>query len=127
VQNVSAAEFEKLLGRAIPEDKPKIDRNMTLGQLHHSRAPIGWLIGNVLNAIVKRRMKKGTADLNLLFVHNMPLRSIARMTNGILSMGFVDSLVMELRGLWLIGFIRAIYEFAKNFILNKRQKRRLTE
>ncbi len=127
VQDVPAAEFEMLLGRAIPMDRPKIDRNMTLGQLHHSRAPIGWLIGGVLNTAVKHRMKRSTADLNLLFVHNMPLRSLARMTNGILSMGFVDSLIMELRGFWLIGFIRAIYEFAKNFILNKRQKRRLTE
>ena len=127
VQDVSAAEFEKLLGHPIPVDKPKIDRNMTLGQLHHTRAPIGWLIGGVLNVVVKHRMKRGTADLNLLFVHNMPLRSLARMTNGVLSMGVVDSLVMELRGFWLIGFIRAVYEFAKNFILNKRQKRRQSE
>ena len=125
VQNVSAAEFEKLLGHALPADKPKIDRNMTLGQLHHSRAPIGWLISGILNVLVNRAMKKGTADLNLLFVHNMPLRAIAKMS-GIVSMGVVDGLVMELRGFWGIGLCRCGYEFIKNLILNARQEKRLT-
>jgi len=125
VQEVTRAEFEKLLGHAVPADKPVIGRNMTLGQLHHSRAPIGWIIGGVLNLLVKRAMKKGTADLNLLFVHNMPLRSIARMTGGMLSMGFVDGLVMELKGFWVIGLCRMGYEFVKNLILNAQQKKRL--
>ncbi len=125
VQEVNQAEFEKLLGRAVPADKPVIDRNMTLGQLHHSRAPIGWLIGGLLNLLVKRAMKKGTADLNLLFVHNMPLRSIARMTGGMLSMGVVDGLVMELKGFWVIGLCKAGYEFVRNLVLNARQKKRL--
>lgn len=125
VQDVSTAEFETLLGHVIPADKPKIDRNITPGQLHHSRAPLGWLIGGVLNALVKSRMKKGTADLNLLFVHNMPLRAIAKMTNGMVSMGMVDGLVMELRGFWVIGLCKAGYEFAKNLILNAWQKKRL--
>ena len=125
VQEVSAAEFGKLLGRAVTEDKPVIDRNMTLGQLHHSRAPIGWIIGGVLNAVVKRRMKKGTADLNLLFVHNMPLRAIAKMMNGMISMGVVDGLVMELKGFWGLGLCRMGYEFVKNLILNAGMKKRL--
>ena len=125
VQEVSQAEFEKLLGSPVPADKPVIDRNMTLGQLHHSRAPIGWIIGGVLNLLVKRAMKKGTADLNLLFVHNMPLRAIAKMTNGMVSMGVIDGLVMELKGFWVIGLCKAGYEFAKNLILNARQEKRL--
>lgn len=125
VQDVSTTEFETLLGHVILADKPKIDRNITLGQLHHSRAPLGWLIGGVLNALVKSRMKKGTADLNLLFVHNMPLRAIAKMTNGMVSMGMVDGLVMELRGFWVIGLCKAGYEFAKNLILKAWQKKRL--
>lgn len=127
VQDVSAAEFEKLLGHAIPADKPKIDRNMTLGQLRHSRAPLGWLIGGLLNALVKRARKKGAADLNLLFVHNMPLRAIAKMTNGMVSMGVIDGLVMELKGFWVIGLCKAGYEFVKNLILNAKQQKRLDE
>ena len=127
VQNVSQAEFEKLLGHAVPADKPQINRNMTLGQLHHSRAPIGWIIGGLLNGVLKWKMKRGTADLNFLFVHNMPLRSIARMTNGMISMGFVDGLVMELKGFWVIGLCRMGYEFVKNLVLNGRMKKRLEQ
>ena len=127
VQNVSRAEFEKLLGHAVPADKPRIDRNMTLGQLHHSRAPIGWIIGGLLNGVLKWKMKRGTADLNFLFVHNMPLRSIARMTGGMISMGFVDGLVMELKGFWVIGLCRMGYEFVKNLVLNGRMKKRLEQ
>lgn len=125
VQNVSVAEFEKLLGRAIPEDKPSIDRNMALGQLHHSRAPIGWLVGGMLNLVLRHKQKKGTADLNFLFVHNMPLRAIAKMTNGMVSMGVVDGLVMELKGFWVIGLCKSGYELVKNLILNARQKKRM--
>lgn len=127
VQNVSQAEFEKLLGHDVPADKPQINRNMTLGQLHHSRAPIGWIIGGLLNGMLKWKMKRGTADLNFLFVHNMPLRSIARMTNGMISMGFVDGLVMELKGFWVIGLCRMGYEFVKNLVLNGRMKKRLEQ
>ena len=127
VQNVSRAEFEKLLGHAVPADKPQINRNMTLGQLHHSRAPIGWIIGGLLNGMLKWKMKRGTADLNFLFVHNMPLRSIARMTGGMISMGFVDGLVMELKGFWVIGLCRMGYEFVKNLVLNGRMKKRLEQ
>ena len=100
---------------------------MTLGQLHHSRAPIGWIIGGLLNGVLKWKMKRGTADLNFLFVHNMPLRSIARMTNGMISMGFVDGLVMELKGFWVIGLCRMGYEFVKNLVLNGRMKKRLEQ
>ena len=127
VQDVSAAEFEKLLGRTIPADKVNIDRNMTLGQLHHSRAPIGWLIGAVLTMLYKRKMKRGTADLNFLFVYNMPLRAIAKMTGGMVSMGVIDGLVMELRGFWAIGLCRAGAAFVKNLVLNARQTKRLRE
>ena len=125
VQNVPDVEFERLLGHPIPVDKPAIDRNLTLGQLHHSRAPLGWLIGGVLNLLLKHSMKKGTADLNLLFVHNMPLRAIAQMTGGMVSMGVVDGLVMELKGFWVIGLCRAGYEAVKNLILNARMEKRL--
>ena len=125
VQNVSQAEFEKLLGRAVPEDRPVIDRNMTLGQLHHSRAPLGWLIGGVLTLMYKSKMKHGKADLNFLFVYNMPLRAIAKMTNGMISMGFVDGLVTELRGFWVIGLCRSAYEFVKNIVQNRRMEKRL--
>ncbi len=48
VQNVPDDEWETLLGRPVPDDTVKIDRNMTLGELNHSRSPLCWLIWLVL-------------------------------------------------------------------------------
>ena len=125
VQNVPDAEWETLLGHAIPQDKIKIDRNMTLGELNHSRSPLGWLIWAVLTALLNASYKKGKPDLNILFQYNMPLRALAKMTGGAISMGMVDGIVMELQGFWIIGLVRVIYEAVKNQILNTQMERRL--
>ena len=125
VQNVPDAEWEALLGHPIPQDKVKIDRNMTLGELNHSRSPLGWLIWAVLTALLNASFKKGKPDLNVLFQYNMPLRALAKMTSGAISMGMVDGIVMELQGFWIIGLVRVIYEAVKNQLLNARLERRL--
>ena len=125
VQNVPDAEWQTLLGHAIPQDKIKIDRNMTLGELNHSRSPLGWLIWAVLTALLNASYKKGKPDLNILFQYNMPLRALAKMTGGAISMGMVDGIVMELQGFWIIGLVRVIYEAIKNQILNAQMERRL--
>ena len=125
VQNVPDAEFEALLGHAIPENKVRIDRNMTLGEMGHGRSPIGWLAAAVLGALLRRSIKKGKPDLNILFQYNMPLRALAKMTNGAISMGMVDGIVMELQGFWIIGLVRVIFEAVKNLVLNSRMEERL--
>ena len=125
VQNVPDAEFEALLGHAIPENKVRIDRNMTLGEMGHGRSPIGWLAAAVLGALLRRSIKKGKPDLNILFQYNMPLRALAKMTNGAISMGMVDGIVMELQGFWIIGLVRMILEAVKNLVLNSRMEERL--
>ena len=125
VASVPDAEFEALLGRPIPEDKIKIDRNMTLGELNHGRSPLGWLVAVVLGALLRASIKKGKPDLNILFQYNMPLRALAKMTNGAISMGMVDGIVMEAQGFWIIGLLRVIYEAIKNIVLNGQMESRL--
>ena len=66
-----------------------------------------------------------TPRLNTVFQYNMPLRALAKMTNGMVSMGMVDGLVWELKGFWLVGILRVIYEFVKNLILNSQMENRL--
>ena len=106
-------------------DGVRIDRNMTLGEMGHGRSPIGWLAAAVLGALLRRSIKKGKPDLNILFQYNMPLRALAKMTNGAISMGMVDGIVMELRGFWIIGLVRVIVEAVKNLVLNSRMEERL--
>ena len=125
VQTVPDAEWETLLGRPIPDDRVKIDRNMTLGELNHGRSPLGWLIWAVMTALLNASYKKGKPDLNVLFQYNMPLRALAKMTNGAISMGMVDGIVMEVQGFWVIGLVRVIFEAVKNVILNAQLENRL--
>ena len=119
------AEFEALLGRPIPENKVHIDRNMTLGEMGHGRSPIGWLAAAVLGTLLRRSIKKGKPDLNILFQYNMPLRALAKMTNGAISMGMVDGIVLEAKGFWVIGLLKVIVEAVKNIILNAQLESRL--
>ena len=125
VQNVPDAEWEVLLGHPIPQDKVKIDRNMTLGELNHSRSPLGWLIWAVLTALLNASFKKGKPDLNVLFQYSMPLRALAKMTSGAISMGMVDGIVLEAKGFWVIGLLKVIVEAVKNIILNAQLESRL--
>ena len=125
VLHVSDADFEKLLGHPIPKGKTKIDRNLTLGELNHARSPLGWLVWLVLTILLDVSYKRGKPDLNLLFQYNMPLRALAKMTNGAISMGMVDGIVMELQGFWILGLVRVIYEAIKNVVLNAQMEKRL--
>ena len=125
VLHVSDADFEKLLGHPIPNGKTKIDRNLTLGELNHARSPLGWLVWLVLTVLLDASYKRGKPDLNILFQYNMPLRALAKMTNGAISMGMVDGIVMELQGFWILGLVRVIYEAIKNVVLNAQMEKRL--
>ena len=124
-QDVPDAEFEVLLGHAVPHPKVAIDRNMTLGEIGHGRSPLGWLVHVVHKHLLDKSLQSGTPDLNLLFNYNMPLRAIAKMTGGMVSMGMVDGLVMELKGFWIIGILRVLFELVKNLILNASMEKRL--
>lgn len=125
VQSVPDDEWATLLGRPVQQGKVKIDRNMTLGELNHSRSPLGWLIWLVLTALLNASYKHGKPDLNVLFQYNMPLRALAKMTSGAISMGMVDGIVMELQGFWIIGLVRVIIEAVKNLVLNAQLEQRL--
>ena len=125
MQNVPDAEWETLLGRPIPDDTVKIDRNMTLGELNHSRSPLCWLIWLVLHTLLTASYKKGQPNLNVMFQYNMPLRALAKMTSGAISMGMVDGIVLEAKGFWVIGLVKVILEAIKNIILNAQLESRL--
>ena len=55
----------------------------------------------------------------------MPLRALAKMTNGAISMGMVDGIVMEAQGFWIIGLLRVIVEAVKNIAQNGAMEKRL--
>ena len=125
VQRVPDDEWEILLGRPIPADTVKIDRNMTMGELNHSRSPLCWLVWAVLTMMLNASYKRGKPNLNVMFQYNMPLRALAKMTSGAISMGMVDGIVLEAKGFWVIGLLKVIVEAVKNIILNAQLESRL--
>ena len=127
VQEVPNAEFEALLGRPLPEEATAIDRTMTLGELHHSRSPLCWLIAGVLTLLVRSGEKRGKPNLNILFQYNMPLRGLAQMTGGIIGEETVDGLVLEAKGFWVIGILRALVGLLQNYVANSRYQAKLDE
>ena len=127
VQEVPDAEFEALLGRSLPEETTAIDRTMTLGELNHSRSPLCWLIAGVLTLLVRSGEKNGKPNLNILFQYNMPLRGLAQMTGGIIGEETVDGLVMEAKGFWVIGILRALVGLLQNYVANSRYQAKLDE
>ena len=125
VRDANDEAFSRLLGRAVPEERPSIGRNLTLGELGHGRSPLGWLFGAVVRALYRRSLESDAPDLNVAFVYGMPLRAIAKMTGGRVSMGMVDAIVAELRGLWLIGILRLACEAVANAVGSARLERTL--
>ena len=127
VQNIPDAEFEALLGRPLPEETTAIDRTMTLGELHHSHSPLCWLIAGVLTLLLRSGEKRGKPNLNILFQYNMPLRGLAQMTGGIIGEETVDGLVLEAKGFWVIGILRALVGLLQNYVANSRYQAKLDE
>ena len=125
--NVPDAEWEVLLDRPIPDDTVKIDCNMTLGELKHSRSPLCWLVWLVLHTMLTNSYKQGKPNLNVMFQYNMPLRALAKMTSGAISMGMVDGIVLEAKGFWGIGLCKVLVEAVKNAILNAQLEKRLRD
>ena len=93
---------------------------MTLGELNHSRSPLCWLAWAVLHTLLKRSSREGTPDLNLLFQYNMPVRALAQMTGGMVGEETVDGIVMEAKGFWIIGLLRALIGFGQNAVSNRK-------
>ena len=118
VMNVEDKYFEALLGHPIPSAKVPIDANMCFRELNHSRSPILWLVWGILTLLERNARKKGSTNINIEFVYNMPLRSVGRMAGSLTGMGVANGLVWEAKGAWIIGLIRAIVGFVANFFRN---------
>lgn len=127
IAKVSDEEFAKLYGKAVPAQPKGFNRNSAFRDLNHGYSPIFWIVWLVLTTIYKSSMKKGTPNLNVLFIYNMPMRALAKMTGGAVSMEMVDDIVMECRGFWLIGFIRVIIGFVQKTIADSKLQKKLKE
>jgi beta-glucosidase len=127
VAQVPDADFAALLGRPVPPAAwaGELTANDALGRMQHARSPLARLAYRVLAALRDRADRKGKPDLNILFLLNMPLRAVGKMTNGMVSAEMVDGLVRIVNGRFLSGAGVTLRGFVRNRRANRATARRL--
>lgn len=84
-----------------------VHMNSPLIALKDARHPLARLAGRVLSARLRRMKRKKKADLNLLFQCYMPIRALAKMTGGRISMDMARALTAVING--VPGGLRALF------------------
>ncbi|WP_087101603.1 glycoside hydrolase family 3 C-terminal domain-containing protein [Brachybacterium nesterenkovii] len=87
-------------------ERRELGLNDPLRDLEHARSPLGRGAHRVLTALLRRAERSGKPDLNLLFLHNMPFRAIAKMSGGLLGTDEVRGIVDLVNGHHLAGLRR---------------------
>ena len=127
IEDVSDEEFEKLLGRTIPDGKwsGQLGRNDALCQMYYAKSGLARFIYKRLTAMKKKADEKGKPDLNILFIYNMPFRAMGKMTGGMVSMEMVDGIVKLVNGHFFGGLGKIIGGYFRNSKKNKAYEAKL--
>ena len=129
VAHVTDSEFAVLLGRTIPTAHPADDLSAAdpLSEMTRAKTWLARVAGRGLHALKAKADAKGTPDLNILFVLNMPFRAIAKMSNGAASPDMVDAILDAVNGHPLRGLTRAALGYISNARANKATQRELDQ
>lgn len=127
VQKISDEEYEALLGHKIPsgEWSGQIGVNDAICQMYYAKSRLARFVYKVLTDKKKKSEQTGKPDLNVLFIYNMPLRAIAKMTNGMVGMDMVHGMVQIVNGEFFRGLGKVIGGFISNGVKNRRFERKL--
>lgn len=127
VQKISDEEYETLLGHKIPsgEWSGQLGVNDAICQMYYAKSRLARFVYKVLTDKKKKSEQTGKPDLNVLFIYNMPLRAIAKMTNGMVGMDMVHGMVQIVNGEFFRGLGRVIGGFISNGVKNRRFERKL--
>jgi beta-glucosidase len=122
IDKVSDADFEALLGYPIPDGhwSGELTENDAICQLYYAKSGVARLLYKVLTNMKDKAEAKGTPDLNILFIYNMPFRAIGKMAGGMVSRKMVDDILFIVNGHFFRGLGRAIADFFRNMSANKK-------
>lgn len=127
IHQVEDDEFAELLGRPVPDGKwsGDLDINDAICQMYYAKSGLARFIYKELTKRKKKSEEKGTPDLNILFIYNMPFRAIAKMTGGMVSMEMVEGIVEMVNGHFFKGMKKTVTGFRKNKKQNKKYMKKL--
>ena len=116
IKNVTDADFEALLGHPIPDGKwgGEITENDALCQLYYAKGAFARFLYRILTSLKEKADAKGKPDINILFIYNMPIRSIAKMSGGLVSQKMTEDILFIMNGHAWRGLGRLIVDFFKN-------------
>ena len=129
VAAVTDSEFAVLLGRTIPTAHPMDDllASDPLSEMTRAKTWLARVAGRGLHALKAKADAKGTPNLSILFVLNMPFRAIAKMSNGAATPDMVDAILDAANGPPPRGLTRAALGFLSNARANKATQRELDQ
>jgi len=129
VANVTNGEFAVLLGRTIPTAHPREDITASdlMSELIRAKSWLARLAGRKLHADKAKADAKGDPDLNVHFALNMPLRSLAKFTNGTVSTDMIDAVGEVINGHFWRGITRLVIRYCANARANKATQRELDQ
>ena len=136
ISNVSDEEFEALLGRKLPTSNVKfvkknrilVDYNTSVIELKYAKGWTGRLFSGAIRFAIKFLKcfgSKDKANVLIMGVINQPMRSISRMTNGAITMGQLDGLILMFNGHFFKGLKKFIKEGSKKPQISKENRYRL--
>ena len=118
-------EFERLLGGPIPDGKwgGELTENDAICQLYYAKTGLARLIYKLLTSMKNKSEAKGTPDLNVLFIYNMPFRAIAKMAGGMVTRRMVDDILLMVNGHFFRGFGRVVVDFFRGLSASNKFKK----
>lgn len=124
---ITMADFEALYDGKLPivshqvGHRIEIERNSTIAELSHAKNWLARLVARYLRSALQRSQKKNQPDLNLLFIYNMPLRAIGKMSNGQFSDEMLVALLRMVNGHFFGGLVKLV----QAYFVNQRETRQL--
>lgn len=129
VQAVPDDQFETLLGRPIPQDKwdrsQPLGYNDSLSQMIYAKGFVARFAAGRLAAIQRKSEEKDQPNLNVLFIHSMPFRGLAKMSNGLVTAEMTASILEACNGHFFRGIGKTIAGFFANGKVKKERSKKL--
>lgn len=130
IKDVGLEEFENLLGFKAPNPNRKyikrkrinVEYNTTVAELRYARGWTGRLFAWAIRfapKFLKAIGKKQLANTIYMGMYHQPMRGISRMTNGMLSWGQLDGLILMFNG----KFFKGIRLYFKEGKIKKRRNK----
>lgn len=115
IENVNDKEYESLYGKDIPDGSwgGLIGINDAFCQFYYAKSGFCRLVYKILTNIMNKAIAKGEPNLDILFIYNMPIRGISRMTGGMVNMKMVEGITEIANGHFFKGLGKVVTGFIR--------------